>query len=129
MVQNRWIQHVVSSVVFDSTFMHVYYNSAEFYLIQHAVEEMWCLNCSVILIFPWFFVPAEQFMFRRSNSRDPNLSAYMADKFDSVEEEESEEELLASSQDYRRPQLDPESEGEWGVGIRYKVQYKCSKNI
>lgn len=51
-------------------------------------------------------------MFRRSNSRDPNLSAYMADKFDSVEEEESEEELLASSQDYRRPQLDPESEGE-----------------
>ena len=53
-------------------------------------------------------------MFRRSNSREPNLSAYMTDKFDSVEEEdeESEEELLASSQDYTRPKLDPESEGK-----------------
>ena len=57
---------------------------------------------------------AEQFMFRRSNSRDPNLSTYMADRFgrvDEEDEEESEEEALASSQDYRRPQLDPTSEG------------------
>lgn len=52
-------------------------------------------------------------MFRRSNSRDPNLSAYMTDRFASVEEEaeESEEEPLSNSQDYRRPQLDPTSEG------------------
>ena len=53
-------------------------------------------------------------MFRRSNSRDPNLSAYVADGFgrlDEEDEEESEEEPLASSQDYRRPQLDPKSEG------------------
>ena len=53
-------------------------------------------------------------MFRRSNSRDPNLSAYIADRFDRVDEEdeeESEDEPLASSQDYRRPQLDPTSEG------------------
>lgn len=58
---------------------------------------------------------AEQFMFRRSNSRDPNLSAYMTDRFgpvDEEDEEESEEETLASSQDYRRPQLDPISEAK-----------------
>ena len=57
---------------------------------------------------------AEQFIFRRSNSRDPNLSSYMADRFgrvDEEDEEESEEETFASSQDYRRPQLDPTSEG------------------
>lgn len=56
---------------------------------------------------------AEEFLFRRSNSRDPNLSAYMADRVDCVEEEdeeESDEEPLATSQDYRRPQLDPRSE-------------------
>ena len=38
----------------------------------------------------------------------------MADRFASVEEEAEEsepEEPLASSQDYRRPQLDPTSEG------------------
>ena len=53
-------------------------------------------------------------MFRRSNSRDSSLSAYMAGGFASVEEEdeESEEEPLSVSQDYRRPQLDPISEGE-----------------
>ena len=54
-------------------------------------------------------------MFRRSNSRDPNLSAYMADRFGRVdeedEEEEEEEDPLTNSQDYRRPQLDPISEG------------------
>lgn len=52
-------------------------------------------------------------MFRRSNSRDSSLSAYMAGRFASVEEEdeESEEELPSVSQDYRRPQLDPISEG------------------
>ena len=52
-------------------------------------------------------------MFRRSNSRDSSLSAYMAGRFASVEEEdeESEEESLSVSQDYRRPQLDPISEG------------------
>ncbi|CAH3021010.1 unnamed protein product [Porites evermanni] len=58
---------------------------------------------------------AEQFMFRRSNSRDPNLSSYMADRFgrvDEEDEEESEEETLASSQDYKRPQLDPTSEAK-----------------
>ncbi|XP_078363300.1 HBS1-like protein isoform X2 [Oculina patagonica] len=57
---------------------------------------------------------AQEFMFRRSNSRDPNLSAYMNDRFASVEEEaeESEEEPLSSSQDYRRPHLDPTSEGK-----------------
>lgn len=57
---------------------------------------------------------AEQFIFRRSNSRDPNLSSYMADRFgrvDEEDEEESEEETFASSQDYKRPQLDPTSEG------------------
>lgn len=58
---------------------------------------------------------AERFMFRRSNSRDPNLSAYIADRFGRVdekdEEEEDEDEPLNSSQDYRRPQLDPISEG------------------
>ncbi|RMX54254.1 hypothetical protein pdam_00016929 [Pocillopora damicornis] len=56
---------------------------------------------------------AEEFLFRRSNSRDPNLSAYMADRFGRVEEEdeeESDDEPLATSQDYRRPQLDPRSE-------------------
>lgn len=56
---------------------------------------------------------AEEFLFRRSNSRDPNLSAYMADRFGRVEEEdeeESDDEPLATSQDYRRPQLDPMSE-------------------
>ena len=54
-------------------------------------------------------------MFRRSNSRDPNLSAYMVDRFGRVEEEdeeESDEEPLATSQDYRRPQLDPRTEGK-----------------
>ena len=38
----------------------------------------------------------------------------MADRFgrvDEEDEEESEEETFASSQDYRRPQLDPTSEG------------------
>lgn len=59
---------------------------------------------------------AEQFMFRRSNSRDPNLSAYMADRFGRVdeedEEEEEEEDPLTNSQDYRRPQLDPISEAK-----------------
>lgn len=58
---------------------------------------------------------AEQFMFRRSNSRDPNLSAYITDRFgpvDEEDEEESEEETLANSQDYRRPQLDPISEAK-----------------
>ncbi|KAM7443015.1 HBS1-like protein [Porites harrisoni] len=58
---------------------------------------------------------AEQFIFRRSNSRDPNLSSYMADRFgrvDEEDEEESEEETFASSQDYRRPQLDPTSEAK-----------------
>lgn len=58
---------------------------------------------------------AEQFMFRRSNSRDPNLSSYMADRFgrvDEEDEEESEEETFASSQDYKRPQLDPTSEAK-----------------
>ncbi|XP_068748443.1 uncharacterized protein [Montipora capricornis] len=61
---------------------------------------------------------AEQFMFRRSNSRDPNLSAYMADRFgrvdeeDEEEEEEEEEDPLTNSQDYRRPQLDPISEAK-----------------
>ena len=52
-------------------------------------------------------------MFRRSNSRESSLSAYMAGRFASVEEEdeESEEEPLSISQDYRRPQLDPKSEG------------------
>lgn len=59
---------------------------------------------------------AERFMFRRSNSRDPNLSAYIADRFGRVdeedEEEEEEDEPLNSSQDYRRPQLDPISEAK-----------------
>ncbi|XP_067034143.1 HBS1-like protein isoform X2 [Acropora muricata] len=61
---------------------------------------------------------AEQFMFRRSNSRDPNLSAYMVDRCGRVEEEEEEDEdndeddLLTSLQDYRRPQLDPISEAK-----------------
>ena len=39
----------------------------------------------------------------------------MADRFGRVEEEdeeESDEEPLATSQDYRRPQLDPRSEGK-----------------
>lgn len=61
-------------------------------------------------------------MFRRSNSRDPNLSAYMADRVDCVEEEdeeESDEEPLATSQDYRRPQLDPRSEG---TAVTYKAK-------
>ena len=65
---------------------------------------------------------AEQFMFRRSNSRDPNLSVYMTDRFgpvDEEDEEESEEETLASSQDYRRPQLDPISEG----AVMYRVKH------
>lgn len=62
---------------------------------------------------------AEQFMFRRSNSRDPNLSAYMVDRCGRVEEEEEEEDEdndeddpLTSLQDYRRPQLDPISEAK-----------------
>ncbi|XP_029207476.2 transcription factor Sp4-like isoform X1 [Acropora millepora] len=61
---------------------------------------------------------AEQFMFRRSNSRDPNLSAYMVDRCGRVEEEEEEDEdndeddPLTSLQDYRRPQLDPISEAK-----------------
>lgn len=39
----------------------------------------------------------------------------MADRFGRVEEEdeeESDDEPLATSQDYRRPQLDPRSEGK-----------------
>ena len=39
----------------------------------------------------------------------------MADRFGRVEEEdeeESDDEPLAASQDYRRPQLDPRSEGK-----------------
>lgn len=64
-------------------------------------------------------------MFRRSNSRESSLSAYMAGRFASVEEEdeESEEEPLSISQDYRRPQLDPISEG---VNIKYYVMYSIS---
>lgn len=73
---------------------------------------------------------AEQFMFRRSNSRDPNLSAYIADRFDRVDEEdeeESEDEPLASSQDYRRPQLDPTSEGMAIHDCMFNLH--CSNNI
>lgn len=67
----------------------------------------------LVFIYDFAFLAAEEFMFRRSNSRDSSLSAYMAGRFASVEEEdeESEEEPLPVSQDYRRPQLDPISEG------------------
>lgn len=65
-------------------------------------------------------------MFRRSNSRDPNLSAYMVDRCGRVEEEEEEDEdndeddPLTSLQDYHRPQLDPISEGNTLHGIIYQ---------
>jgi hypothetical protein len=55
-------------------------------------------------------------MYNRGNDdQKPNLFAnYMGGRFGSVEEEEEqseEEDHLTSSQDYRRPQLDPISEG------------------
>ena len=61
-------------------------------------------------------------MFQRSNSRDPNLSAYMVDRCDRVEEEDEdddEDDPLTYSQDYRRPQLDPISEGNTLHRIKY----------
>ena len=70
-------------------------------------------------------------MFRRSNSRDPNLSAYMVDRFGRVEEEdeeESDEEPLATSQDYRRPQLDPRTEGNYQSRLLH-VSYVHMSNM